>query len=104
MLSYEVTIHLEDPSLASALETYVRDKHLAEVFASGCFLDAHFEQSAPDVYRTRYAVASQEDLDRYLAEHAPRLRADFQQHFPAGLRITRAVWTVIASPAGGAPG
>ena len=104
MLSYEVTIQLDDPSLASALETYMRDKHLADVFASGCFLDARFERSAPDVYRTRYAVASQEDLDRYLADHAPRLRADFQQHVPSGLRVTRAVWTVIASPEGGAPG
>lgn len=93
MLSYEVTIQLEDPSLAAALETYMRDKHVGEVFATGCFIDAHFEQSAPGVYRTRYSVASQENLDRYLAEHAPRLRADFHEHFPSGVRLTRAVWT-----------
>ena len=93
MLSYEVTLQLEDRSLAGALETYMGDRHVAEVFATGCFLDAHFEQSAPDVYRSRYSVASQEDLDRYLAEHAPRLRADFLEHFPAGVRVTRAVWS-----------
>ena len=95
MLSYEVSIQLDDPSLAPALEAYMRDKHLAEVFGTGCFLDAHFERSAPGAYRTRYAVASQEDLDRYVAEHAPRLRADFQQHFPAGVRLTRAVWETL---------
>ncbi len=92
MISYEVTIHVEDASLAEALETYMRDKHVAEVFATGCFLDARFEQSAPDTYRSRYTVASQEKLDRYLAEHAPRLRADFAAHFPSGLRLSRAVW------------
>ena len=92
MLSYEVTIQLDDPSLANALESYMRGGHVAEVLATGCFLDGHFEQSAPGIYRTRYSVASQEDLDRYVEEHAPRLRADFQEHFPSGLRVTRAVW------------
>lgn len=93
MLSYEVTIQLDDVSLAEALEAYMREGHVAAVLATGCFVDAHFEQSAADVYRTRYSVASRQDLDRYLSDHAPRLRADFQEHFPAGLRVTRAVWT-----------
>jgi hypothetical protein len=92
MISYEVTLTLDDPSLAGAFNTYMREKHVGEVFATGCFVDAHFEQSAPDVYRSRYTVASQEVLDRYLAEHAPRLREDFHAHFPAGVRLTRAVW------------
>jgi len=48
------------------------------------------------VYRNRYSVASQADLDRYLAEHTARLRDDFAAHFPEGLRITRAVWTELA--------
>lgn len=97
MLSFEVTIVLENSALAGPLEDYMRDKHVAEVFATGCFLDAHFEQSAPDVYRSRYSVASQDDLDRYLAEHASHFRADFLEHFPAGVRVTRAVWTAKAS-------
>jgi hypothetical protein len=95
MLSYEVTIHLDDPSLADALERYMREKHLAEVFATGCFLDAHFERA--ETYRTRYTVASQEELDRYIAEHAPRMRDDFAAHFPSGLHVTRAVWRNLAS-------
>lgn len=96
MLSYEVTIQLDDLSLADALERYMRDKHLAEVFATGCFLDAHFETSERGVYRSRYTVASQGDLDRYVRDSAPRLRADFVEHFPAGLRVSRAVWTKLA--------
>jgi len=95
VLSYEVTIHLDDPTIAEALERYMRDKHLGEVFATGCFLEAHFERSAPDLYRSRYAVASPADLDRYLAEHAAPLRADFVEHFPAGVRVSRTVWTDV---------
>jgi Domain of unknown function (DUF4286) len=89
-----VTIQLDDLSLAAALEEYMR-AHVPEVFATGCFTDAHFEKSAPDVYRTRYSVASQDDLDRYVAEHAPGLRADFVEHFPRGVRVTRSVWTAL---------
>jgi hypothetical protein len=95
MLSYEVTIHVDDPALTAAFEQYMREKHVAEVVATGCFVDGRFEQSAPGVYRSRYTVRSQEDLDRYLAEHAPRLRDDFQQHFPAGMRLSRAVWNEV---------
>ena len=95
MLSYEVTIQLEDASLAEALETYMRDKHVAEVVATGCFLDGRFERSEAGVYRSRYTVASQEDLDRYLAEHAATLRGDFHERFPSGVRLSRAVWTSL---------
>ena len=94
MLSYEVTIQLDDLSRANALEEYMRT-HVPEVLATGWFIDAHFERSAPDVYRTRYSVASQDDLDRYVAEHAPRLRADFLEHFPSGVRVTRSVWIAL---------
>ena len=96
MLSYEVSISLDDASLAPALERYMIDTHLADVFATGCFVDAHFERAA-DGYRTRYSVASQEDLDRYVAKHAPRMREDFAAHFPTGLRVTRAVWTELTA-------
>jgi hypothetical protein len=96
MLSYEVTIRLDDDSLRDAFESYMRGKHVSEVFATGCFVAAFFEQSAPGVYRSRYTVASQEELDRYLTEHAPRMREDFARHFPAGVTLGRAVWTEMA--------
>jgi Domain of unknown function (DUF4286) len=92
MLSYEVTIRLDDPTLAAALEAYMTGTHVPEVFATGCFLDARFERSAPDTYRSRYTVASQDVLDGYIADHAPRLRADFVAHFPSGVTLSRAVW------------
>ena len=95
MLSYEVTIRLDDPTLAEALESYMVGKHVPEVFATGCFLDAHFERSEPGVFRSRYTVSSQEVLDGYVRDHAPRLREDFAQHFPGGVTLTRAVWDAL---------
>lgn len=96
MLSYEVTIQLDDASLGPALERYMTTQHVAEVMATGCFRDGRFERSESGEYRSRYTVETREDLDRYLERHAPRLRADFQQHFPAGLRVSRAVWEEVA--------
>lgn len=40
----------------------------------------------------RYRARSQEELDGYLDEHTARLRADFAQHFPAGVELARKTW------------
>lgn len=95
MLSYEVTIQLDDPSLGPALERYMTGRHIAEVVAAGRFRDGRLERGEAGTYRSRYTVETRADLDRYLEEHAPRLRADFQQHFPDGLRLSRAVWEQV---------
>lgn len=92
MLSYEVTIRVDDPALAQSLEAYMTATHVPEVFATGCFLDAHFERLDAATYRSRYTVVSQETLDGYVRDHAPRLREDFARHFPRGVTLTRAVW------------
>lgn len=95
MLSYEVTIHLEDSALAPALERYMTTRHVAEVVATGCFREGRFERDEAGTYRARYTAERREDLDRYLADHAARLRADFLEHFPDGLRVSRAVWDEV---------
>ena len=33
------------------------------------------------------------DLDRYLRDHAPKFRAEFQADFPTGVTVTRETWT-----------
>ena len=95
-ISYEVTIRLDDPSLANAFEQYMTSKHVPEVFATGCFLDGRFEKAASGVYRSRYTAASQEELDRYLRDFAEAMRADFRTHFPAGVTLSRETWTALA--------
>jgi hypothetical protein len=91
MIWYEVTLEVE-PELAPAIEAHMRQSHIPEIFATGCFRQIRFERSSPHRLRTCYGAALQSDLDRYLHEHAPALRAQFQERFPQGVALSREVW------------
>jgi hypothetical protein len=93
MVIYEVTA-LVELERAAEYEQYIR-RHIPELIATGCFAGASFDQSAPGHYRVRYRSKTREDLDRYLRDHAPRLRADFSKHFPSGVNISREVWETL---------
>jgi hypothetical protein len=92
MILYEVTLQV-DPALGPAVEQHMRRDHIPEIFASGCFQRIRFARASAARFRTSYEARNQSDLDRYLQDHAPRLRADFQAHFPTGVTITRGIWT-----------
>lgn len=95
MLLYEVSVTPE-PHLRPSFERYMRGTHIAAVLATGCFVRAHFAVMTEGwKYRTTYVAAAREDLDRYLARHAQRLRDDFGAHFPAGVAVSREVWEVV---------
>lgn len=94
MIVYEVTVAPES-DLRSAFETYMRETHIDEVLATGCFVAAQFVSASSGSYATRYTASTQEDLDRYLEQHAQRLRADFAAHFPTGVTVTREVWEIL---------
>ena len=49
----------------------------------------------PGRYRIRYEAPDRAALERYLAEHAARLRGDFAAHFPAGVELSREVWDAL---------
>ena len=53
MIVYEVTATI-DATLADKFENYMREKHIADVLASGAFTGAEFETSEKGRYRTRY--------------------------------------------------
>lgn len=93
MVTYEVTAVVESSRIAD-YEQYIR-RHIPDLLATGCFSTASFEKSAPGLYRVRYNAATRDDLDRYLREHAPRLRADFASRFPSGIQISREVWDTL---------
>lgn len=96
MVTYEVTTIVES-RLVEAYERYMREVHIPDLLATGCFHGAAFTRSAPGRYRVRYEAPSQADLDRYLADHAARLRDDFASHFPTGITASREVWVAIQS-------
>ena len=94
MIVYEVTA-LVEPDLAADYERFMRELHIPALMKTGLFESAVIEQAAPGKYRVRYAATTREDLDRYLTEYALNLRADFDDKFPSGVKVTREEWTVL---------
>jgi hypothetical protein len=94
MIIYEVTAVVE-ARLAETYERYMRQDHIPDVLASGCFQSADFASAASGRYRMRYEASTDKDLERYLATHAARLREDAASRFPEGVVLSREVWTAI---------
>jgi hypothetical protein len=92
MISYEVTLQIER-ALIPSVEEFMRQSHIPDIFATGCFRRILFSRASPSRFRTAYQADSQADLDRYLRDHAPRFRAEVLAKFPEGLTITRETWT-----------
>ena len=91
MVSYEVTLQVQ-PSLASSVEEFMTKSHIPDIYATGCFRGIRFSRASPNRFRTAYQADTQAELDRYLREHAPRFRAEFQARFPGGMTVTRETW------------
>jgi hypothetical protein len=94
MIAYEVMSEVEE-SLVGRFEQYMRETHIPEVLATGCFQAAVFASSSPGRYRTSYVARTQADLDRYLERHTAGLRGDFAAHFPEGVTLSREVWVTV---------
>lgn len=79
MLVYTVTATRPDETTASEYIVWLKGGHVQAVVAGGA-ASAHVirveEPAAPILVEARYLFASTEDYDRYLRDHAPRLRAE----------------------------
>jgi hypothetical protein len=95
-IRYEVTLDVE-PGLHDVVDAYMLDRHLDEMFATGCFVAITYETGEDGRRRSVYECASQAELDRYLADHAAAMRADFAEHLPTGATPSRAVWSAVRS-------
>lgn len=96
MVTYEITATVR-MDLVDCYERFMRKRHIPDLLATGHFASATFEKSRPGRYRVRYEARSHEALDRYISEHAPRLRAHLQGEFPEGIEITREEWETVES-------
>ena len=92
MVFYEVTLQVE-AHLAPAVEDHMLHRHIPAIFATGCFRRIRFDRASTTKFRTCYEADSPAELDRYLQEHAPALRAEFLAQFPTGVTLTRETWT-----------
>jgi hypothetical protein len=103
-LVYEVTAVVE-LELAGEWERYMRERHIPDVLACGCFTGATLARASGGRYLIRYHVATRADLERYLTECAPGLRAEFGARYPGGVALTRETWEQVQEwGAGRSPG
>lgn len=94
IVMYEITAAVA-PELIEKYEKYMREEHIPALLATGYFRAAKFTRSPDNRYRILYEARSQESLDKYLELDAPRLRADFQNHFPTGIKLSRENWQIL---------
>jgi hypothetical protein len=94
VVRYEVTATIR-PDLAAAYERYLRETHIPELLATGCFTAATMGMARPGHYRIWYDAPDLAALDRYLGAHAARLRADVRTRFPDGLALEREQWMLL---------
>lgn len=94
MITYEVTATVRE-DLRSRYEVFLRDRHIPDVLLTGLFDAAHLLRADDGRYRVRYELPDHESLERYLATHAARLRADTAAHFPEGIEFAREVWSEL---------
>jgi hypothetical protein len=87
---YEVILECSESS-APALEQWMRNTHIPQMLETGCFAAIHFDRS-DGRFRTVYQAASRQQLDRYLTEHAGRMREHFRHRFPNGVAVSRETW------------
>jgi inhibitor of KinA sporulation pathway (predicted exonuclease) len=91
MIAYEVTVEV-DEALVERYIAYVRNHHIPALLATGCFAHAELDRANETRFRQRYLAHTLGDLERYLEEHAPALRRDYDDHFPTGTSLTREIW------------
>lgn len=94
MLIYEITATVSD-ELIENYEKYMREQHIPDLLQTGHFVHAYFTRSGENRYRIQYFAHDQEALDDYLQNDAPRLREDFNQHFPEGIEVSRENWEIL---------
>lgn len=88
---YEVTATIA-PELAEAWLAWIRDEHAAQVLATGCFTSAAVERESATRIRVRYTAPDRDAVERYLRDHAPRLREEGLRRFPSGVSYARSTW------------
>jgi len=94
MFIYEITTVVR-ADLVEKYEKYMRETHIPDLLETGFFRAASLSRSEENCYRIRYEAHDQNALDEYLESDAARLRADFLQHFPEGVEVSREVWEVL---------
>ncbi len=99
MIFYNVTTSLE-PAVADEWVAYMRDIHMPEVMATGCFIKCQLcrllnEEDDGITYASQYYCLGLEQLAAYQEHFAPALRQDMDKHFAGNYASFRTVLEVV---------
>jgi Domain of unknown function (DUF4286) len=94
MIIYEVTTDVP-ATVVLQYEAFMRERHIPDVLATGCFVNATIYSSIPGRYRVRYVTRTLDMLDHYLRTYAPQLRSDFAKHLGEAVSVSREVWSEL---------
>lgn len=93
MIIYEVTANVAE-DLVPQYEEYMKSRHIPQILETGHFDAAFFLKGSENRYRMLYRAQGEENFNKYLEKDASRLRADLAEHFPAGIELSRDVWSI----------
>ena len=109
MIAYTVRCDFSDAAVATEWRQWLIDEHLAELLDAGAVQAEVVTLDVPSpgaavTMESRYRFADRAGMDRYLREHAPRLREEGLARFPLslGLEYSRTIGEV-RGPAERAP-
>lgn len=93
---YTVSCEFTDSSVANEWVKWMREKHLRDVLNAGA-LRATLMRHHEHKYETHYRFATRAAYEKYLVEHAVRLREEGLRAFPLerGLKYERHVAEVV---------
>ncbi|HEX2667306.1 MAG TPA: DUF4286 family protein [Gammaproteobacteria bacterium] len=101
-LVYEVTLDIESgaaPEFDPWLKQHVREMLALPGFRDARILKPEGAEAGAERRVVQYTLGSRAELDRYLDEHAPRMRAEGTQRFGEKLKASRRVFDLDAGTA-----
>lgn len=86
MIIYNVTVKIES-DIRSDWESWMKDVHIPDVMATGCFTDAQLRELMIDhedgdvTFSIQYKCIDMKTLERYQSQFAEKLQADHTQRY-----------------------
>jgi hypothetical protein len=99
-IAYAVTASLPDEATRDRYIAWLRSGHLDEVIKAGAeaaVIVIVEEPSTPPQVQTRYTFRTRDAYERYIAHHAPGLRAEGLKLFPptSGVSFSRTMGRIL---------
>ncbi|QDV91224.1 hypothetical protein RAS2_23170 [Phycisphaerae bacterium RAS2] len=96
MLLYEVNAKCDNAATADEWVRWMRVKHLRDVVDAGAMSGRVLQvDGTAHAFVAQYEFVSRGELEKYLAHHAPRLRAEGLEKFGERIQYTRRVSELI---------